>query len=52
MKSRAWKYAALVMSGGIMMQFAGCTTLVGQLLYDQILSAIVAALTAALSGSA
>jgi hypothetical protein len=51
MKSRAWKYAALVASGGVVLQLAGCVQTAAQTGLSLLFRAIVSGALGALTGT-
>jgi len=51
MKSRAWKYAALAASGGVLLQLGGCVEMAAQTALSIFLRAIVSGLFDALTGT-
>ncbi len=50
--SRAWKYAALAASGGVVLQLSACTQLAAQTALSILFRAIVSGALGALTGTA
>jgi hypothetical protein len=50
MKVSRWKIAALVVSGSILLQLGGCTTIIAQILAQQVFSSFLRGILDALLG--
>ena len=51
MKPRAWKYAALAASGGVVLQLSGCAEMVAQTALSIFFRAVVSGILDALTGT-